>query len=190
MYVLSKELIELRGEIDKNYSDVGKWIEYINQLKRNGYNDHALATSQEACSMNSSSPELFTIQIKLLKELSLKHKRIQVLTDCAQNFPNDLRIQLLYGDSLKHQDKLEQALQVFEGCKKINAKSIWPYIQCAMTLMKLVQIENAYEEILVAENLDSKHPRIQFTKGLLESELGRKVSAVNSFKQVLSLIHI
>ena len=187
MNSLSKELIELRGDVDKDYSNVGKWIEYINQLKRHGFNDHALSASREACSMNSSSPELFIIQIKLLKELNLKDDRIQILTDCAQNFPNDFGIQLWYGESLKHQNKLEQALLVFESCKTINAKSIWPYILSATTLMKLGQKEDSYEEILIAEKLDSKDQRIQFTKGQLESELGRIESAVNSFKQVITV---
>ena len=111
MHDLNEELIELRVDVDKNYSNTGKWVEYVNKLINHGYHDEALEAIQEACTINSSSPELFVIYIKLLKELKQKEKSRYLIADCAQNFPNNFTLQLLYGESLKQQKQFEGAQQ-------------------------------------------------------------------------------
>ena len=186
MHDLNEELIELRVDVDKNYSNTGKWVEYVNKLINHGYHDEALEAIQEACTINSSSPELFVIYIKLLKELKLKEKSRYLIADCAQNFPNNFTLQLLYGESLKQQKQFEQALRVFKHCQSINDRSIWSYIHSAKTLQRLGDLENSYEEILIAHQINPKHSRMQFTKAQIEHELGKDL-AFNSYEQVISL---
>jgi len=187
MNSLSKELIELRDDVEKHHSNIEKWIKYIKELKNQGFKDQALLASQESCLINSSSSELFILYIRLLKELKLLEKRRQALDNYAQNFPNNFIIQLNYGESLRHQKKFSQALEVLEICKQINDKSIWPFIHCSLTLKDLGRLEDSYDDIFRAERIDSRHPRVQLSKGLIEYELGHKKLAIESFERVIAI---